>query len=168
MNDTHAPTRSRLEDLMRQEIVVFEAFQGEQKAFNAAVMERDWETAEGSRLVLAELSAGIEAVEAERHRAYQACLVAAGLPPDCEFSGYAECQGEELRRILMSLHSRLRFLALSVKAGGAALGEFVAATREAYQAVIGELFPQRRGRTYSRKGARVERSGDPLILNRSV
>lgn len=160
----------RLADLMsaiEREIAAFDDCVAEQKEFSKAVERRDWPGLEASMGRLEERFAAVKEAEAARSSAEISLREELGAPgtgiPSLLFH-----VTEPMRTELADLHRRLRIAAMRVRLENGAIGDYSRASRDLLGDVLGEIFPEKKGKIYGRSGRALEPGHDAILLNTAM
>lgn len=144
------------------------AFGDLQNSLQQSVLRADWD--EMNRVVpkLQSEAARIEKLDARRGELVQAAKQAAGLAAETAFSEMLEHLGEEDRTMLNSLYRQLQIAVWKVQNVTRGIDTYLRTRIRTTTAVLGELFPQRKGTIYHRGGEPVPADGSALVVDRHL
>jgi hypothetical protein len=163
-----AQAREQFFDALLQEVVLFESYELGLSEMAELIHARNFAALEARAAFVTELGDAIGSLDARRDALYKVLLASCGLSEGANFYKFASFLPEKERDAAVSAYRALKIAALRAKARSAALGGLIARMRESYAAIVDELIPSRRARTYDRKGKRAEARHGPLVLNRSL
>lgn len=161
---TQMETVYALEAAMSAEIACFEAYVAAQRSFLSAMKSRDWQALETAIGIQDELTRAIAHKESERTEAFERLRADSA----CDESGMyrvALCVPEPERSELTDLYRRLKLAAMRAKFENASAGDYAASNRDLLKAVLEELFPEKKHKTYGRTGRTVQVDLDAVFLN---
>jgi len=152
---------------MEGEIVCLEAYVEGQKAFAAALKDRDWGALQAAMDGLELKARNLSAVEAIRIEAEAALRREVGCP-DGGFYHLALTVPEPERTELTDLFRKLKITAMRAKFENASASSFARENKDLLGGVLEELFPEKRGKIYGRSGHAVPTGHDSLVLNTAL
>lgn len=158
--DTEDPRYDQFRDILERENALtgrIAAIQGEVKQ---AVLGREWADFEAQIAALAEAGEEFEELEAARVEIFG----------EGEAGFYAQCARfpEEERRVLTELYRRLKTETIKVRLENDGLSKYIAETRLVISGALDILYPERRGRLYSRRGMQVQPDMSSMMLNQCL
>jgi hypothetical protein len=162
MDNVHA-----LSGAMTAEIACFEAYVAAQRSFTAAMQARDWTALQTAIDRLDALAGAVAEKESERAEAFEILRA----QTDCDAGGIyrlALLVPEPERSELTDLYRKLKLTAMRAKFENASAGDYAAGNRELLRAVLEELFPEKKHRTYGKSGKAVQPDLDALLLNTAL
>jgi hypothetical protein len=155
-------------DILERETAVLRKIAGLQDSVRTAVMNRDWADFESLLEALREYGTQFEGLESERVRFFSALGTTS--PDNDEKAGfYALCARlpEAERTALTAAYRKLKMETFRMRLINNSLTEYLTEARTAVAAYLEAVFPDRRGRLYSRRG--IQRPADmrSMVLNHS-
>jgi hypothetical protein len=157
--------KETLAALMQEEIALLELYLMREEELKKALFDRDWRSLDESIRLMNEAAGRIGILEEGRDRAFRQFRTELGVENGCGFYRAALTLPEPDRGKMTGLYRHLKLSAVRVRVRTAALDDYVREEQGTLRGIIGELFPERRGRTYSRTGESRENAAQPLVLN---
>jgi hypothetical protein len=147
-----------------------------QKQVREAVVKREWADFESLQTLLGRVGVELEELDGERKALFGGYTqVKAGNSPgaaeiDEEAGFYRLTAGlpPEEQRKLAGKYRELRMAGLRVRINNDNLLAYIAGIKSTMSAFIESVFPDRKGRVYSRSGAVVPQDMRSMVLNRSL
>lgn len=152
---------------MEGEVACLEEYIVGQKAFAAALKDREWVGLQAAMDGLEALSRRLAAFEALRDQAEAAIRG----QTDCLDQGFyrlALLIQEPERTGLTDLYRRLKLTAMRARFENDSSASYASGSRDLLGAVLEELFPEKRGRIYGPSGRAVAAGHDSLVLNTAL
>ena len=152
---------------MAAEVACFEAYVAAQRSFNTALHERDWVALQSAMGLVDDISHALAARESARAEVFELLRAELG----CEASGLyrlALLVSEPQRSDLTDLYRKLKITAMRAKFEIASASDFASTNKNLMQAVLEELFPEKKGRIYGRSGKAVQPGMDSLVVNAAL
>lgn len=152
---------------MEGEIACLEDYICGQKAFSAALKDREWVALQAAMDGLEALSRKLGAFELLRDQAETAIRA----ETDCADQGFyrlALLIQEPERTFVTDLYRRLKLTAMRARFENKASESYASGSRDLLGAVLEELFPEKRGRIYGPSGRAVASGHDSLVLNTAL
>jgi hypothetical protein len=155
--------------LLKQEIELLEKISALQVQVQNAIINREWTGFEGLFESLAALGDKFEALDLERAGVFARFAQELGLD-SAEASFYRcaarlpETEGQELS----SLYRRLKTQTLELRLANESLAQYLAEIQTMISGFLEAVFPDRKGRIYTRRGTQVSPDMRSMALNQSV
>ncbi len=155
-------------DVIRAQIMTLETIAAEHSRLQEAVLNRDWESLEEQIQALQGRAKDAGTLEEQRKATYGRLRQMLGLGPEESFFELLCLLDEEERAELASLYRGLKIAVMRVASANGGLEAYVQSSTETIQAVLKELYPERKGTIYSRTG-RIQRHDDrAFVVNQSL
>jgi hypothetical protein len=142
----------KLKELINSEVELLESFARDERKLQSAMVNRQWELLEGIVNEMSHASEQVLAVETERHECYTRLREELGCDPQDSFYDFAARLDLGERMEISELYRRLKVAVMRVQALTGGIGSYVTSATTAIRDVLDELYPQRKGRIYSRGG----------------
>lgn len=159
---------SALQRVLKTQIELFSTVSVEHKAMQSAVIGRDWTTLEAAIGRIHDYSETLTALERERHDAYRQLRNDLGLHGDAGFYDVLTRLDNEPRARLAKLYRELKVAVMRMAGQNESLQSYVDTSSKTLNAVLEELFPQRKGTIYGRSGAVSGSDGRAFVVNQSL
>ncbi len=155
-------------DVIRAQIMTLETIAAEHSRLQEAVLNRDWESLEEQIRHLQQRAVEAATLEDQRKSSYSRLRQMLGLGPEESFFELLCRLEDEERTELASLYRGLKIAVMRVASANGGLEAYVQSSTETIDAVLKELFPERKGTIYGRSG-RVQRHDDrAFVVNQSL
>lgn len=158
---------AKLVSSMEGEVDCLEEYIAGQKAFAAALRDREWVGLQAAMDELEALSRKLGDFELLRYQA-EAAIRAETECIDQGFYRLALLIQEPERTALTDLYRRLKLTAMRAKFENNASESYASGSKDLLGAVLEELFPEKRGRIYGPSGRAVAAGHDSLVLNTAL
>ncbi|MFP4373484.1 MAG: flagellar export chaperone FlgN [Spirochaetaceae bacterium] len=142
----------KLKYLLKSEVELLEDFARQEQELQNAIVEREWDRLEGIVNEMTEASQSVLSVEQERHECYTRVRRDFDCPPNSSFYDFAAKLDLGDRMEISELYRRLKVAVMRVQALTGGIGSYITSATSAIRDVLDELYPQRKGRIYSRAG----------------
>ncbi|MDR0689370.1 MAG: flagellar export chaperone FlgN [Spirochaetaceae bacterium] len=155
-------------DILKGEIEILEKISFLQDSVRSTVMNRDWTDFESLLGSLQKYGGQFEALEAERVRFFAALGERApGIDEKTGFYAFAARLPEAERTELTAAYRKLKTETLRMRLHNNSLMEYLNEARTTVAAFLEALFPDRKGRLYSRQGVHRPADMRSMVLNHS-
>jgi hypothetical protein len=141
-----------LKELLNREVELLESFAREEQKLQSAIVDREWDRLEYIVNEMSEASERVLAVETERHECYTRVREELGCEAQDSFYDFASRLELGDRMEISELYRRLKVAVMRVQALTGGIGSYITSATSAIRDVLDELYPQRKGRIYSRAG----------------
>lgn len=155
-----------LKYLLKREVELLEDFAGDERRLQNAMMDREWGLLEELVSAMSEASEEILSVEQERHECFTRVQEEVGCDGDDGFYDVLAALGVDDRDELAEFYRRLKVAVMRVQALTGGIGTYVTSATSAIREVIDELYPQRKGRTYSHQGVHATPDDRAMVFDR--
>jgi hypothetical protein len=150
------------------ETAALEKYLDERKVLSDAIRRRDWPELQDVLLRIEGIALLAEATEHARAALWNEVLVDSGLPADSSVYRVGLGVPEPERSNLSSAYRRLKVAALRARIENEALGEYVGETAGTIRSVVEELYPDQKGKIYSRSGRAIAAGARPIVLDTAL
>jgi hypothetical protein len=153
---------------MQEEIALLDLYLTREEELKRALYDRDWRSLDSSIRLMNEASNRIGILEKSRDRAFQEFRAEIGEETGCSF--YRAVLGlPEMERVrLNQLYRTLKLAAVRVRIRSKALDDYLREEQGTIRGILGELYPERRGKTYTRTGESQENGPEALVVNHTL
>ena len=141
-----------LKYLLNQEVELLESFARQEQKLQDAIVDREWDRLEGIVNEMSDASQSVLSVEQERHDSYTRVRQEVGCPSDVGFYDFVAHLDLADRMEVSELYRRLKVAVMRVQALTGGIGSYITSATSAIRDVLDELYPERKGRIYSRAG----------------
>lgn len=159
---------SHLKTQLRRQVELLTEFGRKEMDLQRAILERDWSAMNAVMPDLERLSVGLETVERRRHATVSRLKGAGGLPADAPFSELLGRVRSRDRIELTALYRDLQIAVLKVRNHTSGIDAYVRNSMRTTNTVLGELFPERKGTIYSRRGHQAPVRGSAMVLDHEL
>lgn len=156
---------SRFREVLRLQCLLLESLSRHETRLQAAVLQKDWVSLEAAVREMKSISEEIERCEKERTDAYRELKGGLGLRETDTFYEVISRMPLEERAELAQLYRNLRIGIARVKSITTGIDAFVSATVGTMREILEELFPEHKGRMYSRTGAAHSSDTSSMVVN---
>jgi len=157
-----------LKDVLEKETTLLETLSENERQIQLLVMSRNWSDLEPILKEMSGRAEEIAATDSVRHKHYQALKEALGCEADAGFYDVLEGVSLALRRELSELYRRLKIAVSQVRSVTGGIDAYVASTVATMREVLGELYPDQKGRIYSRSGRATRADERAMVLDRHL
>jgi hypothetical protein len=154
--------------LMQEEIALLDLYLAREEELKKALFDRDWRTLDSSIRLMDEASNRINSLEIARDRVFGEFRLECGADNGCGFYRAVLSLPEPERMGMNELYRALKLAAVRVRIRTAALDDYLKNEQGTIRGILGELYPDRRGKTYSRTGKSRENGSEALVLNHTL
>ncbi len=158
----------QLEEVLDNQISLLDSAAEEHSALQKAVINRDWGTLEHSLSRLESRSHELEKLEEARQSAYRRLREECGLGESDTFYELLTRLENAPRSRLAEKYRMLKVAVMRLSGQNSTLAGYVSKSSESLEAVLAELFPQRKGTIYRRSGAASAREGSAFVVNQTL
>ncbi len=154
-----------LKSIMEKETVLLARFADMQGHLQEIVVERRWTGLEKTIGSLQKLSERIEELEQKRYRLFCTLKASLGANENETFTQVISRLAFDERQEMMNLYRKLKIAVIRLKGRSGRLGYYVRILLDSTSQVLGELFPHRKGRLYSRFGRTKAAAEESIVLD---
>ncbi|AEF84493.1 hypothetical protein TREPR_1918 [Treponema primitia ZAS-2] len=155
--------------ILKQEIELLEKIRGLQIQVKGAVTGREWADFEGYLGSLAAIGDEFEALDQERVQIFTDLAKEMGFNHEgVGFYSFAARLPEPERRELSELYRRIKMKTLEVRFTNDSLTDYLSEAQTIVSGFLEEVFPERKGRLYTRQGVQADPAPRSLVLNQSL
>lgn len=157
--DREAPDFEQAGDVLAAELALTGRIAAIQAGVKQAALNREWADFEARMDELKAIGGEFEELDERRVRLFGG-----------EADFYAQCARfpEEQRRTLAECFRRLKAEITKIRLENDALLQYIGETRTVIAGALDILFPERRGRLYSRRGMQVQADMRSMVFNKSL
>jgi len=137
----------------------------EEARLQLAVLQKDWIALEETVRVMRVISADIESCELRRTEGYGSLKASLGLSPEDSFYDVLSRLPLEDRQELATLYRQLRIGIAKVRSITDGIDAYVSATVGTMRDILDEIFPERKGKIYSRSGSVSSSDTSSMVVN---
>ena len=159
---------AELNRLMGEESDLLARYARLEERLPEATVARRWPELERMLAEMEELSRLVEETEGRRESCFRELKRSLSLDEEADFHRLARSLPEEERGTLAESYRRLKIEGVRVRSACARMGHYFRAVAGAVNDTLGELFPHRKGRLYSRRGQTRHAAVDPFIVDRRL
>jgi DNA polymerase elongation subunit (family B) len=155
--------------LLRQEIELLEKISVLQAQVKNAIINREWTDFENRFESLAAIGDKFEALDLERAQVFARLAEEVGL--DDEEGPFYSCAArlpETERRELSELYRRIKMRTLELRLANESLTKYLSEVQAVVSGFLEAVFPDRKGRIYTRQGIQASPDMLGLALNQSL
>ncbi len=152
-------------EVLQLQGVLLDNLSREEARLQIAVLQKDWIALEACVREMKAIAQGIEECEQKRTESYRVLKAALGLKPDDSFYEVLSRLPIEDRQELAELYRRLRIGIVKVRSITDGIDAYVTATVGTMRDILDELFPERKGKIYSRSGTVSSADASSLVVN---
>ena len=163
MNVAHMTTAFK--DALHLQGVLLDSLSREEARLQLAVLEKDWIALEGSIRAMKAIAADVESCEMQRNESYRMLKVSLGLKEDDSFYEVLSRLPLEERQELANLYRQLRIGIAKVRSTTDGIDSYVTATVGTMREILDELFPDLKGKMYSRSGSVSTTESSSMVVN---
>ena len=156
---------SVFKDALHLQSVLLDSLSREEGRLQVAVLEKDWIALEESIRTMRVLAADIEECEMRRNEGYRNLKASLGLKSDDSFYDVLSRLPLEERQELAGLYRQLRIGISKVRSITDGIDAYVTATVGTMRDILDEIFPERKGKIYSRSGSVAVAEAPSLVVN---
>jgi hypothetical protein len=167
--------------ILKQELLMLEQIQALQNQVKNAVRNREWTDFQGHLGSLAAIGDAFEALDHERVQIFTGFARRMGFNYEVEpsvesrrppqgggFYAFAARLPERERRELSDLYRRIKMRALGVRFANDSLTDYLDETQAVVSGFLEAVFPDRKGKIYSRQGRQVTPDMRSMVLNQTL
>ncbi|GHV77982.1 hypothetical protein AGMMS49942_28030 [Spirochaetia bacterium] len=155
--------------ILKQELQMLEQIQVLQDQVKNAVRNRQWIDFEGHLGSLAAIGDEFEALDHERERIFTSFARKMGFNHQgVGFYAFAARLPETERRELSDLYRRIKMRTLGVRFTNDSLTDYLDETQAVVSGFLEAVFPDRKGKIYSRRGTQVAPDMRSMVLNQTL
>jgi hypothetical protein len=133
-----------------------------------AISERRWDGLESIIIRLRKKSDLLNQAEDKRVQSFELLKTNLGVPSSAGFFKILPIVKDEKRAQMTESYRKLKLAIYSVKGATLRLSYYFQSLSETFKKVMGELFPHRKGKLYTRTGKLTKTIDDTLVLNKSL
>ncbi|HUX13459.1 MAG TPA: hypothetical protein VMW87_10550 [Spirochaetia bacterium] len=145
--------------------ILLDRLSHEEARLQIAVLQKDWIALEACVREMKSLSAGVEECETRRNESYRSLKTSLGLKSGDSFYDVLARLPIDERQELVELYRRLRIGIAKVRSITDGIDAYVTATVGTMRDILDELFPERKGKLYSRTGAAASTDTSSMVVN---
>ena len=161
-------TITRLKGHMERECSLLSRFYECETAMRDRIESRDWDGLEATLEDLAKLADLLVETEIERHFAFEDLRKAVGEGEEATFYQVVVHLPPEEREKLSGLYRAMKFSLFGIQTTTRCMDEHVSTINEVMHNILGELYPHRKGRIYSARGAQLDSGTNPILIDREL
>jgi hypothetical protein len=155
--------------ILKQELQMLEQIQVLQNEVKNAVRNRQWTDFEGHLGSLAAIGDEFEALDLERVQIFTAFARKMGFNHEgVGFYAFAARLPEPEQRELSELYRRIKMRTLGVRVANDSLTDYLDETQAVVSGFLEAVFPDRKGKIYSRQGTQVTPDMRSMVLNQTL
>lgn len=158
----------RLKRALEREVVALEELAASEQELQPLLGQRDWVQVEKHIAALNSLSEDAMSAENEREHAYAELKSTLGAEEGARFYDVLEHLDVEARSELAELYRRLKIAVVQVRGVTGSLDTYVSVSTATVRGVLDELFPDQKGKIYSRSGQANRADERALVLDRQL
>ena len=106
--------------------------------------------------------------ETERHGAFEELKASVGEGRNATFYQVVVHLDHSEREELAELYRMMKFSVFGIQTTTYCMDEHVRTINDTMHDILGEMYPHRKGKMYSRHGAELERGTNPLLVDREL
>ncbi len=150
---------------MNDERELLERIMGLETQLRSCVVERSWEGLERTVREISPVAQRLTEIEAARDASFKELqtLLAAG--PEAGFYQIIVLLPEAERERMAEAYRRLRIAVLEIQGVNATIDAYLKAVIQTVHDALGELYPFRKGKIYSRRGKAKPVHSNPMIVS---
>jgi hypothetical protein len=155
--------------VLKQELELLERISALQVQVENAIINREWTDFEDRFESLAAIGDEFEALDLERARVFSRFAEELGLNKND--AGFYRCVArlpEKERRELSDLYRRIKTRTLEVRVANESLTKYLGEIQAVVSGFLEAVFPDRRGRIYTRRGTQAAPDMRSMVLNQSL
>jgi hypothetical protein len=145
--------------------VLLDSLSREEARLQLAVLEKDWTALEEAVRTMRVIADDIEGCEMQRNDAYRVLKGTLGLKSEDSFYDVLSRLPLEERQELATLYRQLRVGIAKVRSITDGIDAYVTATVGTMRDILDELFPERKGKIYSRSGSVSMAETSSMVVN---
>ncbi|RPJ08347.1 MAG: hypothetical protein EHM28_04570 [Spirochaetaceae bacterium] len=153
---------------MKEEAALLSSFASLEDEMQAVVSEKRWNELERIILRFRKKSDLLGKAEEQRIRSFEELKVSLGVPADVTFFGLLPMVAEAERTPLADAYRVLKVAVYAVKGSTVRMGYYFKSVSDTLKSVLGEIFPHRKGKLYSRSGRVTESADASFVLNKHL
>jgi hypothetical protein len=153
----------QLTEALHREVELLEAIAEDEKRLHSLLSNRDWVELERCLSRLNSLSGDVLQAEDRRNTAYERLRSTLEVEEDERFYDVLERLPVEERSELSELYRRLKVAVIQVRSVTGGIDTYVTESTQTMRSVLEELFPEQKGKIYSRSG-RSNRADERAIV----
>jgi hypothetical protein len=155
--------------ILKQELELLEKIQALQGQVKNAIINREWTDFEALFCSLAAIGDEFEALDLERAKIFSRFAQNLGFKNEgARFYSYAARLPETERRELSDLYRRIKMQTLETRLANESLTEYLGEIQAVVSGFLEAVFPDRKGKIYTRRGTQVSPDMRSLVLNQSL
>jgi hypothetical protein len=155
--------------ILRQEIDLLEKIRALQDQVKNAITTREWTDFERYMGSLAAIGDEFEALDLERKELFTGFAKKLGFNNEgAGFYSFAARLPETQRRELSELYRRIKMRTLEVRFTNDSLTDYLNETQTVVSGFLEAVFPDRKGKIYTRQGTQVSPDMRSMVLNQSL
>jgi hypothetical protein len=156
-------------EILRREIELLEKISALQVQVKNAIVNREWTDFEGLFGSLAAIGDEFESMDLERTEIFERCAGESGFEnTGAFFYSYVARLPEAERRELSELYRRIKTRTRKVRLANNSITDYLSETQAVVSGFLEAVFPDRRGKIYSRRGTQVSPDMRGVALNQSL
>lgn len=164
----NSDTVAVLKEALEREVSSLEELAAAEQELQPLLAERNWMELEKRISALNTLSESAMNAEQEREAAYAALKQEVGAADDARFYDVLESVDWEERCELAELYRRLKIAVVQVRGVTGSLDTYVSVSTSTVRGVLDELFPDQKGKIYSRTGRANQVDERAMVLDRQL
>jgi hypothetical protein len=155
--------------ILRQEIELLEKIRALQDQVKNAITSREWTDFEHYMGSLAAIGDEFEALDLERKALFTGFAKELGFNNEgVGFYSFAARLPETQQRELSELYRRIKMQTLGVRFANDSLTDYLNETQAVISGFLEAVFPDRKGKIYTRQGTQVSPDMRSMVLNQSL
>ncbi|MDR2079279.1 MAG: hypothetical protein LBP74_06145 [Treponema sp.] len=155
--------------ILRQEIELLEKIRALQAQVKNAITSREWTDFDHYMGALAAIGDEFEALDLERKALFTGFAKKLGFNNEgVGFYSFASRLPEMQRRELSELYRRIKMQTIGVRVTNDSLTDYLNETQAVVSGFLEAIFPDRKGKIYTRQGTQVSPDMRSMVLNQSL
>lgn len=148
--------------------VLLDRYKREQEELRTQIRRKSWEDVRRILERIELLATEVNRIEDRRHHHYTELSKCYHLSEEDSFYKFASRVPGEFKGAMIRHFRIIKQLVAQIRSEAIALDVYIKSMGEVISRVLGEFYPHRRGRIYTRGGTSEEVTPNPVVLNRSL
>ncbi len=157
-----------LKSSIKDEINLFDSFLKLEESLNASVKDKNWESVNQLLANLNNISVKVEKTEHKRHDVYKNLCQEFKIKKNTSFKNFISHVPDKDKDELNILQIELKKTTKKVKKQSIGMSSHFKYMCGTINQLLGEIFPYRKGKIYSRQGKASEVSSGPVVINKRL
>jgi hypothetical protein len=157
-----------LVNLMRGECALLHQFHDAETSMKERIHHKDWNGLDSVIGEMTQLADDLVKIENARHEAFTALREGVDEESDATFYQVVVRLPAHERDLLTELYRAMKFSVFGIQSISYNIGDEVRTMNDTVHDIIGELYPHRKGRLYTKSGSKQQDGSNPLLVDHEL